>query len=791
MFNLVCGELEIGFTENGGGLPDRVAIITRDNQKIPVLNSAECPLEAELGDGRVIRPAAALTGNILQYKRGETCYVEFQKIPWVDEKGDIIPDFSCSFRHEFWPDGTSFTTGFFMVEVMTPPDIHRFELKTSPDLSGFDDVRWSVLGRPKVVDGSLIQSSVPGRFMSRGQNFMQKEGIIPSACFNASQRPGISIYTEFLMEGDNTVSGNPEDNSSSITWKNNSPIISWNFQNQCRHHHKLGWQWRNQWGWIITSAPSKRRMPPLTMYHYIDKFQRWLSREQIQAIADAGCKVLILHESWRLDPQNDGMPYDPKCFKETIEEAHRAGIRVALYMRGNEDSVLEDSASWFGNYLKYNYDGLYMDYGGPFNTATPKNETYQKGRVHFRKHYLKLRKLRETVGPEGIFYSHTGPRFSALGMKLMDGYVSGEGEQGIMVRGRLEHEYFSMAFAALGTMWTAAFPEYGTSHMVPFLAATGQYPHSPLGLQNYSSSLAHPPEPGINDLAFRPLWKIWSCFSNETDLEVFNDYNCAGVFIGSSEDCGHYLMINRQHNKALLVICNFNQENNIFNVKINWQKTGFVPPDGYLLTPDMQTPGKPAKYTEEPIQLAGYGVAGILFSADGVPAEYETPYHQVGKAGQKWLAQIQEQKKLRDNPPAWSEIYLMAGIPTNKPSLPYEESLIYDIFDNQLELGFFDTENMFHSLGWIGKERFITDGKQEKEDQLWRGENSIPIPLHHHLKPGLYRLAVRTWHGDEPFYSFIEVTLAPTPDMKNGYKLKFYSDIEPDRAYLNWKSLLI
>lgn len=89
---------------------------------------------------------------------------------------------------------------------------------------------------------------------------------------------------------------------------------------------------------------------------------------------------------------------------------------------------------------------------------------------------MKLRELRKTIGPDGVFYIHTGPLFSALGLNFADGYVSGEGEQGILLKGRTEHEYFSMSSAAHGTLWTAAFPEYGTPAIVPFLAAAGQAP---------------------------------------------------------------------------------------------------------------------------------------------------------------------------------------------------------------------------------------------------------------------------------------------------------------------------
>ena len=148
-----------------------------------------------------------------------------------------------------------------------------------------------------------------------------------------------------------------------------------------------------------------------------------------------------------------------------------------------------------------------MDYGGPFCEIIKPDEAFPGGRTMFREHYLKLRRLRATMGPDGLFYSHTGPFYSALGMNFMDGYTSGEGERGLLIKGRKIHEYYSMSAVAPGTLWSAAFPEYSSKEIVPFLAAAGQYPHAPLGMAGYTCSLAHPQVPGINDLNFRPLWK--------------------------------------------------------------------------------------------------------------------------------------------------------------------------------------------------------------------------------------------------------------------------------------------
>ena len=121
-------------------------------------------------------------------------------------------------------------------------------------------------------------------------------------------------------------------------------------------------------------------------------------------------------KSWRLDPQNGGVPYDLAEFNRVVERVHSYGIRFAVYIRGNEMSVTEGDCYWFDNLLHKDFDGLYMDYGSPFCELSSGDEMFPGDRMHLRRHYLKLRSLRKRVGNDGILISHTGPVFSAIGM---------------------------------------------------------------------------------------------------------------------------------------------------------------------------------------------------------------------------------------------------------------------------------------------------------------------------------------------------------------------------------------
>ncbi len=787
MFEITSGALRVGFTAAGGGLPDCVTVREADGTETLLLERGSTVLEIELTDGRVLHPAptAALARR---YERGGAFHVEFPRLAWADQDGKIAPNFLVTLHHEFYPDGTAFSHAMFFVESNQPPEIVRLEMVRSLKCDTFDDARWSLRGLPRKVDGTLIQTQIE-RFLPRGEARKYDSGILSMVNFNLTRRCAPSLYAEFFVEGSNTLSNDPDDNASGVEWRNGSPIIRWTFQKK-PYRPSIIYQWRNQWGWVIRPAAGHRHLPPLRMYHYLDSSRRYPTTEQVEAIADAGCDVVVMHENWRLDAQNGGVPYDSKRLKELVEELHARHIRLAVYMRGNEESVVERGADWFDDYLKRDFDGLYMDYGGPVGLTSSPDETYNGGRIHFRQHYLNLRKLRHLIGPEGVFYSHTGPSFSGVGMPFMDGYVSGEGERGLLVRGRAEHEYFSMAAVCPGTMWTAAFPEYSTPVMTPFLAAAGQYPHNPLGTQAKTSSLVHPPEPGINDYAFRALWKFWSVFRNERDMAVFNDFNSRGIFTPDRET-GHYLMVAADRRKALLIVSNFSAASRRIDAAVDWKKCGFDPAGAECrLLGSAGEQQFQAPVTN--IELEPYGVAAVLLTVSGADmatmlAEFRRPSHTIGKLGKGYLADVERQRKLRKEPPAWDRVYLTASVPANLAPETFEESLFLDVYYNDLELGELMPDGKFRHIVWIGK--FGASVEAKKEAQLFPGDSTPPVELNSLLKPGRHRLAVRSMHGGDLFYSFIYVDLAPTAMAGDpqAYRLEFFNDIEVDRSMIHWE----
>ncbi len=744
-------------------------------------------LRIVLGSGEVLLPSSIPGESIvMHWAESDRHTVSFQKLGFMQENGKIQEGFHLSLRHEVYDDGVLFTEAFFMSDTCQPPAIAEFSLTCTLNTQPFERVRWSLNYRPVTADGTLIQTSAPERGLERGTDRILENGILPMAGFNlwsGNNNLGPSCYAELFMEGDNTPGSYSAGNESSVRWIDGDPVIRWNFQKKCGTPETGPWQWRNTWGFVIAPAPVKRHNPPLPMFHYMDTAKRYPDEETVRAAAAAGADVLILHDAWRFDPQNGGEPYDPRRFQNTVDLAHSLGMRIMVYLRGNENSVQEYAACWFPKLLEYNRDGLYMDYGGPYHGITPPDELYQGGRIHFHHHYKILRSIRKTVGPDGLFFSHTGPLFSAIGMTggTVDGYVSGEGEHGLLIRSREEHSLYSMTAVCPGTMWTAAFPEYGQAVMRPFLAATGQSPHVPLGVEFPSSSLAHPPAPGLSDIHFRSLWKLWRLLHHEHDLSVCCDYNSRGIF-PEEEKISHYLMYTK--GKAVCIYANFSGAPAEVNPWIDWQALGFSKDAPLTFChPNIHGPGKALPFDGKEFELEEDGIAAVCLGEFDF-TEYEKPYPGNSESMIRYLAEMEKQKLYREGCGEASDWYIRIRMPDIP--LAYEASMVKDLYDNRLEL----LDDQGNHLCWLGKNGPMK-AMPEPCDFIWNGFESVWFPLRHVLGAGMKKLAIRSLHrGDKyyintPFYSFLELDVARAPGQTE-YTIRFMNELENDRSLLHF-----
>lgn len=777
-YEIVSGNQRITF-ENSPML-SKVEVRRFDGSFLPVIIEQGTAFSITDGNGNVFLPQ--IIAEPVFSKENGADIIRFDNVGFFTADGKKGEDLLAAFQYEIFPDGTVFTDCFFLSNRADKRVFKDLKVSFNTDISLFDDTRYAILHRPAKLDGAVIQDLSPRRFVERNVP-MDFQEILPLATFNCFKNGGEELYFEFFMEGGTTLSGKSGENATSLHWQNDSPSVEWNFQTVPAEKEHLVFQFRNRWGWSLKTPPRERHMPPFTMYHYFDNTIRYPSDEVLTALHDSGCDVLIIHENWRLDIQNGGIPYNEIRLREVIKKAHDYGMRVALYMRGAEQSAKESFCSWFDRYLQKDYDGLYMDYGGALTHSEAPSEDFIDGKTGFRTQYMKLRSLRERVGENGLFFSHTGAHYAALGMNFMNGYVSGEGERGMLIRGRKEYGYFSMSSGSCGTLWSAAFPEYSTGAIIPFIASSGQYPHSALGEQFISCSLVHPKEPGINDCAFRPLWKLWKLFVNERDMMVVNDFNSENIFRYDALD-GHYLMISQDRKKALLILANFAGTSRKVNAGCYWSKLPFDP-DGkhaYLLTPDVVSPGIVQEISGDltGVVLDGFGCAGILFAADEPDfSEFLRPYHQVSTPeGKAWLAEIARQKQLREDPPVWDKVLLKLKI-ADMPAFSYEDSMTVDLFLNDSYLVEFKEDGSFAKLLPI----LTSDGHS-----LTTGEVSAEIDLGKILASGRHHLGIYATHLGEPFYSFFSA------EFSNGsgenYEIVFRNDLEDDRAFLHFDVMI-
>lgn len=783
-----CGKITVEFPEEYGGLPGKVTALEGDGRETAIFTPGAWCLEAELENGSILRPVAKAENlRIYDDEEDGATHVDFINVTFKDQSGKEYPEYLMTLRHEFYPDGVAFTNMVFFVRDIHSVGIARFELKAKPDFSGFDDLRWCFRERPAVIDGTLITAQTE-RFIAPGDD-RDFKALVPMVNFNLTREFAPQFYMELLMEGHSTLSNKREDAVSSIRWDGLSPEISWKMQKQPFPRPVIN-QVRNQWGWVIRPAHTERIQPPMRMYHYFDNYERYPSDETIAAVIASKCDVFIMHENWRMDTQNDGVPFDAAAFEKLRDALHAANIRLAVYIRGTEESVVIRHASWFKHLLTYNFDGLYMDYGSPYGHSLPPTELYCGGRIPFHKYYHTMRKLRQQIGPDGVFYSHTGPSFSAITMHFMSGYVSGEGERGLLIRGRKEYDYYSMSAQGVGTLWSAAFPEYASPEIVPYIAVSGQYPHSNLGEQFLSSSLVHPRVPGINDQSFVPLWKLWSIVRNERNLRIVNDYNSSGVFAKNPDD-GHYVFINTNKNMVLAIFSNFKNEQRKVDVSINFERMGIDVSD-FNVTVLLNGKAESSNTVPSELLLNKFGIAGILFTAPELAAStllerYLAPEPALSESGKAYLARVEKQRELRNSPPEWKETYLRIEVPEISPT-PYEDSMTVDLYNNSFAFGFIGEDGKFNHLCWI--DRNGVNAEHIGKDNLFAGDSTPVIRLNDFNFKGRVKLAVYSTHasGDMPFYNFCYLHLSGDAEGKDSYRLEFLNDLEPDRAYIKFYS---
>ena len=254
----------------------------------------------------------------MQYEENSVRCVEFINLPGIDRDGQLHDFIRISLKREFYDDGTAFTKAFFIFDLAEPRTVCRCELIYEPDFTGFDELRYHFFSRFTKRDATFIQQLVHSRFHPAGLE-QKLDDIFASAGFHARRKNGPSLYFEFFIEGSNSVSGKADEHESGLRWKDDRhPELYCNFATR----NTENFYWRNQWGWIVRPAVRVRHTPPMSMYHWMDKcIARYPHEDELDAICRSGVGVLTLHEGWRSDAQEGGVPFDIAAFRKAIEKA--------------------------------------------------------------------------------------------------------------------------------------------------------------------------------------------------------------------------------------------------------------------------------------------------------------------------------------------------------------------------------------------------------------------------------------------------------------------------------------
>ena len=777
----------VQFAVCGGGFPTAIAFTGAGREE--TVSATDRPwLNTEVDGVRAApfwrdgyRPAVTSVG--------EATRVEFRNLRWRTVNGRVLETFRLGLRYEFWPDGTCFVRSFFTVEDTDPPDLKGFRLCPPVSIGPGNEISWAYWERPDCACADIIQA-LGGikRNLQAGETVEMDAMVAPFASFDFGVGGCRDKHIEWFMEGSNSLGADPDNVRTVLQWDMGTPHLAWDFLRERRSNPGRPWQWRNQWGWTLCRAPRRRRHPPLRMYHYLDFARRYPSDGQIAGMADEGADLLILHEEWRSDPQDGASPYDEAEFQRVTDSVHRRGMALAVYIRGNEMSVREDGADWFDHLLMADRDGLYMDFGTPICFAAGQDETYPGGRIGFREWCLTMRELRERVGEHGVLLSHSGPFFAACGMTgLIDGYVAGEGERGILLRDRTAHAYFSGLSVAPPTMWTAAFPDYRSPRAVPFLASVGQMPHVTLGTQIESSSLHHPNTPGVVTFA-RPLWRLWGILHGRHDLEVLHEQNAPAMFASDSAETAACLFETEEGDR-LLVIANMAETPREVSTRLCVPASDLR--TAIFLNPNVSPPdARPIPVADcFRASLPAYGVAGWLLARDagqweGSLERFRRPYPAPSEADRAWLAEIEALRQARFEPAPEERLYVRFFVPTRPAA--FEDSIWWDLFDNWNELVRLLPGGEREALGYVSAKGLVAE-KPDKADYLWPGVSTPWIALHEVLPPGRHELALCTLHHGEPFYSFVKGEFTADPGaVADVAAFRFANELDDDRSRLTF-----
>lgn len=781
----------MNFDNCSGGFPTEVTQILRHNRVSQVIHTVNPWLSVTFTDGRTAVPKLADDYAPL-YRTDEegVQYIQYSNIGFVCE-GKELDKWRLGLSYECYPDGNVFIGISFTALESCKPDISSFQLNVPVEFGEDSNTVYGYRRRYRTLDPTGIHSSnVFVRALQDKKNLSIQE-TLPLIAFDFGKQGKLSRHFEMFIEDQCSLDEDPEHVKTMITWQAGNPVLTYEFSTIPVHNDVKPYYWRNRIGFTLGQTPKWRDKAPLRLYHYFDEEKILPTAEQIRRMAAEGADVLALHECWRTDMRNGGIAYDEKRFFDLIRVCHKYGIRVTPYIRGDYESAVDDKCNWFFWYLKKDYDGLYIDYGavdGFFELGG----RYPGGRFAFKRYYDQYRRLRrETIGKDGVMTVHTGPFFSAgILTSLVDGYVAGEGEQGVLLDSRMINEYFSETTISPGSLWTAAFPAYQTQRVLPHMANTGQFPHVTLGSQWKSSCLSHPDEPG-NVIFARPLWRLYGLMKDERHIQFDNDVcdediHCDDVETGLS-------VFRMSDGAALLLMSNFSGKARLCRAEAPVYKLEGQKCYRLYATVDECTvkPYAGDNCFEE--ELSEYGIGGFLFCDDNEKwqqriQEFVKPYPAKYEAALAYERNVEKARSFQLDENPVETAYLKMDMPAYHGT--FETEFWYDSYEKVHELLAIDENGQRKRIGYLSR-KGLTAIEPACEDGLYPEEETDWIPLHSYLKKGKYTIEVHTYRNGADVNIKCHMLVSEKPSAENARDISFFSEINQDRSRLSFRLNLI
>jgi hypothetical protein len=253
----------------------------------------------------------------------------------------------------------------------------------------------------------------------------------------------------------------------------------------------------------------------------------WYPRDRdIDAMAAKGANVVLLHTGW-MDAGGEGAGWegnyvvaDRTELRRVVARAHRAGMRVGLYMRGLEYYALDRDTRWFTDFLTPDFDGVYVDWSSflyqphrylpasvPVYGEKLQHRQNSTRRAHAFTHFLYTRKLRQLVGRDGFLIGHPGcqhKEYSGFALGYFDAMLTGESAGTTFLNSPEQHVYYGAHSACGALAWTNTHPVTRGPKATAYEAAFGTGPQIVLGSR-------YPLDPDDERNQFMvPLWQLLS-----------------------------------------------------------------------------------------------------------------------------------------------------------------------------------------------------------------------------------------------------------------------------------------